>query len=241
MTTLCFGHVKEDISAEALTRLDGCSRLWKDDFPSRWGDIPDSFRGPLSKSVSLKTRGFVKGRNGVSFVAEWDEITSGVFRESEQWIGATNRADVRIRHVEGASWLFITVGPFDGFRVASRVSRALFDVQGRISTYDIPYSVLKEILRDDSRAEKYMWWKGVETGVDGGLRGSLPRTGGARERFDNAGKPTFARFECTSLNKLISISCKHGSIGGTHLTESEGTRYFLTQILPKVRAARASP
>lgn len=234
MTTVSFGEIAGELTREALDTLDGHETLWKDDFPSRWEEVPLDFRRALSRSVGLKVLGFTRVRDGVAFEAEWDDIQSNIFREEEFWIGTTSRAGVRIRNIKGASWLFMVVGPSDGFRVATRVSKALFGVQGRIFPFEIPTTILKTILGEDSRGEKFMWWEGVETGVDGALRGSLPRAGGARERFDQAGHPYFARFESTSLGKQLSISCKRGSVGGRMLKESEAVRYFLERVLPRM-------
>lgn len=231
LATVCFGEFRAEVLRDALEELDGYRSLWKDDFPGSWEGVPESFKKPLAKSVGLKTSHFEMVSDGARFEAEWDDVTSNVFREEELWIGTTYRAGVRIRNVHG-TWLLITIGSFDGFRVASRVSRALFGVHGKISSITIPPSVLKTVLQADSRSEKFMWWEGIETGVDGALKGALPRSGGTRERFDRSGLPYFARFESTSLNKQLSISCKRGSVGGPDIRESEATRYFLERIFP---------
>ncbi len=237
MTRMIFGRLAEDVDTEQFARLDDHSSLYKDQLESRWERVPSRFQKQFgAKAIYLSTHDFQPGSRTTSFLAEWDDMEAYLFRGDEIWIARSSRAHLTFRKF-GDRWILLEeVGKAEGdpWSVVPRVGKVAFDRPRAVATVDISPDLLKEIVANDSHADRYIWWKGVEDGVDGALRGDLPRNRGFRARFDAVAKPTFARFESIALSKQISISSKNGSISGPTLLPAEIVQYFEQHILPRV-------
>ena len=199
----------------------------------RWEQVPEEFRKRFGRAYHLKIDDFKESRPEVTFSAEWDDLDQHAFRGQEYWAATTSYATVSVWQA-GDRWLMTIESGTGGWSVASRISRALFGVQGVIAKLTFPAPLLKEILEADSRRERFMWWSGVEEGVDGALKGALPRNRGVRARFDSDGTPYFARYESTSLGKQISISCNGGYLSSQAVPADRLVKYFEEWIQPKL-------
>lgn len=234
---MLFGLAAEDLEISGLQKLDGHSTLYKDQLPNRWEQVPDRYRRIFgSKATYLTIRDFSSSPQRTSLEAEWDDMDWYLFRGEEIWIARTNKAHLTVRKV-GARWILSEEagrGEGDPWSVVSRIGKIAFDRPRAFSGVDIRPELLKQIVEEDSRGDRYIWWKNVENGIDGALRGALQRGSGFRARFDAVAKPTYARFESISLSKEVSISCRNGSISGRALTPSEIHRYFEEHILGHV-------
>ena len=227
-----FGRLKQDIPrSEFRHKLENHESRYCDVLKSNWSRVPLDYQRRFKDAYHLRILDYVESGKEIRFSAEWDVLEPGSFRGKEFWTAATSYASIRLKHLENP-WLVTVEGQWS---VAPRVSRALLGVQGGISGISIPSGVLKTILDQDSLNEKYMWWSGVEDGVDGGLRGTLPKQTGFRSRFDRAGEPYFARFDSASLGCQISISCKGGYLSSRTLQADQIIRYFEQWILPNVK------
>jgi hypothetical protein len=232
VTSVLFGRTSTDLEKGQLLKLREHRSLYKDQLPERWGEIPESDQRKLSKAVFLAIYDYRNSDPFTSFLAEWDTVEVYSFRDHEFWIARTERAHVTFKE-RNSPWLVFLEGGASAWPVAGRIGRVLFDSSRGIVPFVFTTDILRSILQADSRGERYMWWRGVEGDMDGALKGpNLPRGKGFRHRFDIAGAPYFARFESKTLNKQVSISCKHGSIGGLKLSASEATAYFEAYVLP---------
>jgi hypothetical protein len=200
----------------------------------RWEQIPKEFQRRFGQAYHLRIEDFSDSKPEITFSAEWDDLEQHAFRGQEYWSATTSYATVGLRRV-AEKWLITVESGTGGWSVASRISRALHGTQGNIGKITFPAALLKEILIEDSRAERFMWWHGVEEGIDGALRGALPRGRGVRARFDSDGEPFFARYESTSLGKQISISCNGGYLTSQALPADRIVKYFEEWILPKLK------
>jgi len=237
MTKIYFGTATEEVTADGIVGLDGRRWLYKDLLPTRWEKIPARFQEQFGrKAIYIAIRAMNSTKSSIDFLAEWDDMDSYLFRGEEIWIARSNRAHVAFR-ARSPQWTVSVEaggGLSDAWAVVPRIGKVAFQKSRCVSRTSIPSPLLKEIVRRDSRADRFIWWKNVEDGVDGALRGSLPRDRGFRARFDAIAQPTFARFESISLSKQISISCRDGSIGGRFLLPSEAFDYFHRHILPNL-------
>jgi hypothetical protein len=235
MTRMLFGLSAEDLDMNQLTSLRDHKSLYRDQLENRWEKVPERFRQQFgSKAVFLAVREFESGSRATSFLVEWDDMDWYLFRGDEIWIARSSRAHVSFRRVGGRWVLCEEVGNGDGdpWSAVPRLCKIAFNRPRAVGSVDIRPELLKQIVQRDSRADRYIWWQNVEDGVDGALRGALPRDRGFRARFDAVAKPTFARFESATLSKEVSISCRSGSISGRYLTPDEILRYFEQHILP---------
>lgn len=213
--------------------LRGHRSLYKDVLPLRWQHVPETFQRRFARAYHLSVDDFNDSKPEIRFSAEWDDLEQHAFRGEEYWTASTSYATVRMKDL-GNPWLVTIESGSGAWGVASRISRAIYDSQGGISKLTIPTALLKEILQQDSQAEHFMWWRGVEEGIDGALKGSLPRGRGVRARFDTDGEPYFARFESVSLGRQISISCNGAYLSSQAVPADRLVRYFEERILPEL-------
>jgi len=232
MTSVLFGQVTRALDDDLIGRLEDHHSLFRQTFPNQWSAIPEADQRKLARAVNLAVSDFDSAGKKTTFLAEWDTVESYSFRDTEFWIARTSRVHVTLKE-HASPWLVFLEGGGASWVVAGRISKVLFDTPRGIHQFEFPSDLLKTLLIEDSRGERYMWWRGVEGEVDGALRGpNLPRGKGLRDRFDKAGHPYFAKFESKTLNKQVAISCKKGSISGANLTATEAIGYFEKKVLP---------
>lgn len=230
-----FGEVKGEIKKNDLTeRLSSCKATIEEQMPRLWERLPEQYRKSFQMAYFIRVKDYKEMDKEVRFSAEWDEIYPYSFRGKELWGARTNYAGVRLKDV-GSPWIMAVEGDWS---VATRIGRMALDKRGQVRNLEIPSSVLRKTLENDSRAEIHMWWREIEEGVDGSLRGALPKRTGTRSRFDKAGEPYFAKFESMELGCVVSISCKQGSISSKSLTSDRMIEYFEKWILPNLHIGR---
>jgi len=235
MVAVYFGRFTIDTDEATIQeKLRNHTSLYSDMIPERWKQLSDDDKERFGQAIFLRTSRFKRNDREISFSVEWDDIDSRSFRGEEYFVGETSYAKAVISRAK-ATLRFMLTGPAVGtWGAAPRVGRILFSRRGGIAPIEISSDVLKKVLKEDSQSERFMWWSDVEDGVDGALRGVLPRGGRYRSGFDSDGKPYFARFDSRSKGCVISISCKRGYVASYQLTEDEIMAYFDATIAPKL-------
>lgn len=232
MTKVIFGLIGPKVGTETLKEKLGSHESYiKEMQKEKWKTVPEKYREGLQSAYYLHTHHYREREGEVSLLAEWDSVESYKFRGKELWSARTYTGTLRLKH-HSNPWMMAIEGEWD---VAPRISRILFEKSGQISRMNIPFSVLQDIIDSDSKVEYRGKWKGVETGLDVSLEGSLPKTTGMRSDFDHKGERCSAKFESGEFGRVLSINCEKGYISSNSVPAEEMIRYFEERIAPKLQ------
>ena len=229
---MIFGLVQPEIEKKVLReKLESHESFIMNVQREKWKRIPKEFQKGLESAYYLRTHHYRDQEGEVRLLAEWDSVESYKFRGEVLWSAKTCSGTLRLKHLANP-WMMTIEGEWD---VAPRVSMALFGRLGQISKINFPYKVLQDIIDADGKVEYKGKWKGIESGLDGLLEGSLPKSTGTRSDFDDRGERCFAKFESRELGRVLSISCEKGYISSNSVPPEELIKYFQDRILPSLR------
>lgn len=211
----------------------GGNKSWKmftdfnEEFPyTNYKDLPKNLYGHLS---GFTVSEWAKEKHPTYHVS-WDSLRIYDFKGIKIYQPITNTADVILYPYEKKHYVFI-VGRSD---VLDHVKSKLNKIFGEKRIKDIVFTRqhLDRVLEKDAVTKKIIWWAGVETGLDGALKGSIPDVGHFVDEFESRGQAYYARYESAYLGATVSISLKKKTLSSQKVDADTLLRYFFEVIFP---------